>query len=343
MPIWRTPIGPRFRKTLDRSLHQVTNLGYRLLPGIKPGRFGIRVERDIPYRNTGKRSHRLDVYRPKVYEHRPVVLYVHGGAFSMLSKDTHRLMALMFARQGYVVFNTNYRLGPRHRYPAQLADVAAALLWVHKHAAQHGGDANNIVLAGESAGANLVTALAYIATHPRPEPFARAVFDRNLPLRAVLAIYGLHDMHDIERLWRRADKSRKMAWYVKEELVWAARSYVGHDPNGAPLASTLRLLEEGPKEGARPLPPFFLTAGTADPLLDDSRRLQRALAALDVDAELHVYPGEIHGFDAMLWRPAARAKWQAGFDFLARQIGAQPGATDDTDDDPLDVETARSA
>ena len=41
----------------------------------------------------------------------------HGGGFSMLSKDTHWLMAMMFARRGYVVFNVNYRLAPQWPYP----------------------------------------------------------------------------------------------------------------------------------------------------------------------------------------------------------------------------------
>ena len=313
-------LSPAIRRAFDRSVHRFASFGYAVLPNANPRRHGVDLIRDIPYRDTGRRAHLLDVYRPRAFEARPALLYIHGGAFSMLSKDTHRIMALHFASQGYVVFNANYRLAPRHRYPAQLEDASAALLWVLEHAAEHGADPSRLVLAGESAGANLVTALAYAATHRRPERFARAVYDREPNIRAVVSVYGMHDMHDVERFWRHPRKARKMPLWMKRELAWVVRAYVGDDPHAAPLASPLQRLLEPPTDPCRPLPPFFLTAGTADPLLDDSRRLRAALVERGVDCELHVYPGEIHGFNAMLWRPAAQAKWQAAFDFLRRYV-----------------------
>jgi len=313
-------VGPALRRAFDRGVHHLAWIGYSVAPRANPRRLGVALTKDIPYRGTGRRAHLLDVYRPLGARNAPVVIYVHGGAFSMLSKDTHRLMALAFASRGYVVFNINYRLGPRHRYPAQLEDTAAAVEWVSDHASEHGGDSGRIVLAGESAGANLVTALAYMTCHRRPEPFARALHDRAPAIRAVLAIYGLHDMHDVARLWRDPEKRRRMPAWVKREVRWAARSYVGRDPEAAPLASPLRLLAGPPEDQTRPLPPFFLTAGTADPLLDDSRRLRDVLEGRGVPCELLVYPGEIHGFNAMIWRPAARAKWRAVYGFLERHV-----------------------
>ena len=100
----------------------------------------------------------------------------------------------------------------------------------------------------------------------------------------------------------------------------AAAAYVGRPiPEGAaryPLASPLRLIESDPVPGARPLPPFFIACGTADMLLDDSRRLKAALERRGAVADLYVFKGEVHGFNAMMWRPAARAKWRALFRFL---------------------------
>jgi acetyl esterase len=313
------------RRSFDRSIHLAARVLYTVLPGAAPARHGVTLVRDIPYRATGDRAHMLDVYRPSApsssgREPRPMVLYVHGGAFSMLSKDTHRVMALSFASRGYVVFNINYRLGPLHKYPAPLEDAAAALLFMVDHAREYGGDPERIILAGESAGANLVTALAYAATHRRPEPFARALYDRNLAIRAALPIYGLLDMHNFERFTAHPRLSR----FVKAELVAAGSSYVGHPISqralAAELASPLRLLMQPAGDGDRPLPPFFAAVGTADPLLDDSRRLKAVLEGRGVPCELAVYPGEIHGFNAMVWRPAARAKWDAVFDFLRRHV-----------------------
>jgi acetyl esterase len=335
------PWSPLIRRSFDLGVHRFARWAYRLHPAARPERHGITLHPNVPYRDTGKRSHLLDVYRPDTTAPAPAVLYVHGGAFSMLSKDTHRIMAMSLAARGYVVFNINYRLGPRHTYPKPLEDVCAALLWVLEHGAEYGADTHRLAVAGESAGANLVTALTYAATRPCPEPFAQAVYERNPQIRCTLPIYGILDLHDIERYWRNPDKARKMASWVKRELRWAATSYVGYPleerVHDARLASPLRLLSAPPPEGARPLPPFFSAVGTADPLLDDSRRLKDALEACGGSCELHVYPGEIHGFNVMLWRPAARAKWRALFRFLDRHLpsgmgdGSVAGYRDESD------------
>src|SRR5262245_54160327 len=90
---------------LERAFHGLSWLG-SLHPRARPERHGLEVLRDIPYRDTALPEHRLDVYRP--IERKgplPVVLYVHGGAFCILSKETHWIMALAFARRGFVVFN----------------------------------------------------------------------------------------------------------------------------------------------------------------------------------------------------------------------------------------------
>jgi len=243
---------------------------------------------------------------------------VHGGAFCMLSKDTHRVMAMPFAKRGFVVFNINYRLGPVHKYPAPLEDAADALRWVLDNARSFGADPDRLVLAGESAGGNLVTALAYLATHDTDEPFGRALRARAPKIRAVVPIYGFLDLHDMHRF---VDRPKVPEW-AKKEILAAAAAYVGKPiAEGAaahPLASPLRMFEAAAPEGASPLPPFFLACGTADMLLDDSRRLKAAVEKRGGTAELHVFPGEIHGFNAMIWRPAAKAKWHALFDFLEK-------------------------
>ena len=313
----------------NRSAHALARLRY-MMPDAHPSRFDIDVESNVPYRAPhGRRAaqdaHLLDVYMPtRAPKPLPVVMYVHGGAFCMLSKDTHRVMALSIARRGYLVFNINYRLGPRHTYPAPLEDVCDALAWVHANCARYGGDPDRLAIAGESAGGNLVTALAIAASYRRPEPFARRIFDLDIPLRAVIATYGFLDIAYIDRYLA----NPKLPRWMKAMLLDAAKSYMGANVHAgvarSPLASPLTIIESSPPP-ERPLPPFFLSVGTRDPLIRCSKRLKAALDRADVACELHVSKGEIHGYDAMVWRPMAKLKWRAAHDFLTRHM-APPDA-----------------
>jgi acetyl esterase len=70
----------------------------------------------------------------------------------------------------------------------------------------------------------------------------------------------------------------------------------------------------------RAVPPFFAPVGTRDPLLDDTRRLEKALATLNAPCEARYYPGGIHAFHAMVWDPAARRCWRDALAFLDRHM-----------------------
>ena len=295
----------------------------KLHPMSKPERHNVEVTRDVRYLDTGREEHRLDVYRPIGRPGPlPVVLYIHGGAFRILSKDTHWIMALAFARRGFVVFNISYRLAPRHPFPAALEDAAAAYRWVLANAAAHGGDPARLVLAGESAGANLSTALAIAACYRRPEPFARRVFALGHVPRAVLPACGLLQVSDAERFARR--KGRKLPAFISDRILEASQAYLrGHNGHGtAELADPLVVLERGERP-ERPLPPFFAPVGTADPLLDDTRRLKTALDRIGVPCEARYYQGELHAFHALVFRKQAQACWRHTFEFLAEHLGME--------------------
>src|SRR5437868_9289942 len=142
---------------VDNAFRGLSRIG-QMMPAARPARHGVEVTRDVAYIEDGSRDHLLDVYRPTNRRPSgpalPVVLYVHGGGFRILSKDTHWIMGIAYARRGFVVFNVNYRLGSEAAFPGAIADVCAAYAWVRANAAAYGGDPDRIVLAGESAGAN---------------------------------------------------------------------------------------------------------------------------------------------------------------------------------------------
>jgi acetyl esterase len=292
----------------------------RLHPEAQRAHRDYRIVRDLPYLPNGGPDHTLDVWRPRDrFGPLPVVLYVHGGGFRVLSKDTHWIMAQSFAREGYLVFNINYRLAPKHPYPAAIEDACAALCFVAEHAREYGGDPARIVLAGESAGGNLVTALAVASSYARPERWARRIFEMTPGPAAVVAACGILQVSDVDRFRR-----RELPAFLFDRIDEVREAYLGHpvaDPSGGlDLADPLLVLERA--SPSRPLPPFFAFAGTRDPLLDDTRRLGAALSARGVQNLVRIYPGEMHAFHAFVWREQAQRCWQECFEFLSAQLAA---------------------
>jgi len=309
-----------FGRAIPVALDTLARAG-RLHPAARPERHHVEILRDLPYRSTGQVAHTLDVYRSTRGDGPwPVVLYVHGGAFRFLSKESHWVMGLAFARAGYLVFNINYRLSPRHAYPAPLVDVCAAARWVRAHAADLGGDPERLVVAGESAGGNLVAAYSVLSAYRRPEPWAREIFEHGPHPAACIAGCAILQCSDPGRFVRR----RPLPGWLADRLVEAAVGYLPAthgDRDAFALADPVPYLERGVPPD-RPLPPFFAFAGTKDPLLDDSRRLKVACDALGTPCELRIYPGELHAFHALVMRSPARRCWGHQLRFLERVLNA---------------------
>lgn len=122
---------------------------------------GIRRHADLPYGAHARQ--RLDLYLPENLspeDARPVVVFVHGGAFVRGDKDSsphiYANVPRWFARQGYIGVNVEYRLAPEASYPAGAEDVAAALAWLRAEIGAYGGDPARVLLVGHSAGGSHV-------------------------------------------------------------------------------------------------------------------------------------------------------------------------------------------
>jgi acetyl esterase len=301
------------RIAVERFYKRVADLGRRV-PLANPARLGLEIVRDVPYLPSGLRDHTLDVYRPIGAENLPVVLYIHGGGFHSLSKDTHWIMGMAYARRGFVVAMINYRLAPKHRFPAHLEDASEALRFVAERAREWGGDPSRVVFAGESAGANLVTSLALSIAYEREEPYARVARSTGVEPKAVLAACGVFEVTNAKRFARKYDG---LSWFFDDRYAELEELYAPH-VDGVPqqhdLMNPLHLVErEAPR---RTLPPFFLPVGSLDHLKDDHARLASALGKRGVDVEAPVYDGEIHAFHAFIFRKNAQKCWDDHFRFL---------------------------
>jgi acetyl esterase/lipase len=108
---------------------------------------------------------RLDLVKPAGAAKAPVLLFVHGGGWSIGDKAHAAPAKARWANgNGWAFASANYRLVPQATVEQQAADVASAIAWIRANAAKEGLDPNRIVLMGHSAGAHLV---ALVGTDPR--------------------------------------------------------------------------------------------------------------------------------------------------------------------------------
>jgi acetyl esterase/lipase len=129
---------------------------------------GVKVERDLKYGPADRNL--LDIFVPEAMTSaRPVLIFVHGGAFVGGNKRTtptspfYDNIMLWAARNGFAGVNVTYRLAPVAPWPAGAEDLATAVKWVTDKIGERGGNPARIYLMGHSAGA--VHVATYVS-HP---------------------------------------------------------------------------------------------------------------------------------------------------------------------------------
>jgi len=124
----------------------------------------------------------------------------------------------------------------------------------------------------------------------------------------------------------RFSASGRLPSWLADYSAFCGDSYVGVSgakPREATmLADPLLIFEEG-RPPDRPLPAYFASVGTKDPLKGDTQRLAAAVEKLGGTCEARYYPGGIHAFHAFVWQRRARQCWTDTFDFLERVLSAQ--------------------
>lgn len=219
-------------------------------------------------------KHRLDIYRPRGAERRPVLFFLHGGAWVRGDRKQYPFFGNFFAKAGYVVVIPSYRLAPKHPHPAQIEDAAAAFAWTARNIAAHGGDPARIVVAGHSAGGHLA---ALLATNLR---WLRAHGVDASAIRGVISLSGVPD--------------------VTGE---AGARVFGNDPAVRRDASPLFHVRAG-------LPPFLVAYCQWDYLTlpQQAKRLHEALTRAGVGSRLEYIGRENHISEMTnLVKPGSRA------------------------------------
>ncbi|HKQ11495.1 MAG TPA: alpha/beta hydrolase [Rhizomicrobium sp.] len=161
------------------------------LIGLLVPRSGYDVHRGLVYGQDPRQK--LDIYVPQgLKAPAPVLLFFYGGAWQAGNRGDYRGFGQAFASAGIVTVVADYRLYPAVKYPAFVADAAAALAWLHAHAAEYSGDSARIFVSGHSAG-------AYNAVMLASEPaFIQARGGRLDWIRGVIGIAGPYDFLPME-------------------------------------------------------------------------------------------------------------------------------------------------
>jgi acetyl esterase len=191
---------------------------------------------------------------------RPMVLYFHGGGFTVgQSEDTAYIASRIAAENGTVVVAVNYRLAPEWPFPAGLDDCIAVLRWMREQGSEIGGDSSWIAVAGDSSGGNFAAAMPLRARDSGVKPP-----DAVISL-CPITDFCFEDYASFERLGPLG------IVYDTAFIGFIRGAYAVHHKNWThPHVSPVR-------GDLRGYPPALIISGTADPLIDDNRAFAQKL------------------------------------------------------------------
>ena len=208
----------------------------------------------------------------------PVILYAHGGGFTVGSDfDTAYITRRLARDNTAVVVSTNYRMAPEHPYPTPLDDVADVYAWLVREAGRVGGDPARVVVAGDSAGSNFAAALPlYAGAHDLPAP------------AAVIMLGAFADFTQERWPSFQAQAPRGIV-YDSAFFAFIRSAYLPTTAWTDPLASPIY----GDLHG---YPPLFLATGTHDPIIDSARAFASLVADAGSPVDGYWPEGMPHGF-----------------------------------------------
>lgn len=233
-----------------------------------------RIEVSYPAADGPRRAY---IHRPKgLTGPAPVVLFIHGGGWVAGSIDMCSAACANLAQDlQCLVVTPSYRLAPEAPFPAATDDTFAALRWIAAVAAQYGGDPQQLVVMGDSAGGQLATVAAQRARDAGGPPV----------MAQVLLYPGIDAQADTAS--RREFAAGPILSTVAAQGMFAA--YLGGLENAAsPLASPIRAVS------LAGLPPALVLTAGCDPLRDEAEDYAKAMQAAGVPVELHRLEGLVH-------------------------------------------------
>ncbi|MDQ8045035.1 MAG: alpha/beta hydrolase [Patulibacter sp.] len=296
----------------------------------------VAVVRDRRYM-AGPAAALLDVYTPTVgtsattpapstttpetRTRYPIVVWIHGGGWLAGDKADAAPYFELIASKGFAVVSVNYSLAPEHHYPGPVVEINHALGYLRSHAAALHLDPSRIMLAGDSAGAQLASQVAALTTNPA---YATDLgIEPTLPasaLRGTVLDCGVYDASPFSAGSKDAPKGP--LGFAVATLMWA---YAGTKDKASPIFRQMSTINDI----TAAFPPTFITGGNTDPLTaGQSKPLAAKLRRLGVPVTTRFFPDDHepkleHEYQFDLDTADGRATLDATIAFL-RQVSSPP-------------------
>lgn len=259
---------------------------------------GIREQRDIRY--GGAEDERLDIYLPpgNAEPGRPVIVWIHGGAFVAGDRADVAPYLKILAGRGFATVAIGYTRAPTARYPGPVLQANTALGFLQREGQRLGFDPSRIVLAGDSAGAQIASQLAAAMTGKNyAERLGLKLAVEAAALRGTVLFSGAFDPTGL-------DLTGPFGSFVRSVLL----AYFG---TSNPFDSQQITEAAVPRYVTEAFPPSFISAGNGDPLAPQSVVMAQALRDRGVRVDTLFFPPETepklpHEYQFDLDRPEGR-------------------------------------
>ena len=231
-----------------------------------------RIDR-IPY-GPDARWNTLDVYRPRGKAGKlPVIVNIHGGGYVYGSTKQYQFYCMGLAQRGFAVVSFNYHLAPKYKFPTPVRDTNLVMEWICRKAEIYGFDTDNVVIVGDSAGAQLASQYAVICTDPDYAKIME-ITPPEFTLRAVGLNCGMYDLK--ERAGEIPGNKLMVDYFTKDPSVY-----------GKKLDVLSHVTEK--------FPPAYLLSAKGDFLVEQCRPMAELLRSKGVPCEYRIYGDEKTG------------------------------------------------
>jgi len=221
----------------------------------------------------------LRIYSPMGAGPFPVIVFFHGGGFTIGSLDSHDPVARQLcARAEAVVVSVDYRLAPEHPFPAAVDDSFAALTWVAANAAELGADGARLAVCGDSAGGNLAAVACLLAR------------DAGGPAIQFQAL--VYPTTDARGGYPSIEENADGAFLSADTMRWFIEHYLASSPESADDWRATPMLAPD----LAGLPPALVLTAEFDPLRDEGEAYAEALRAAGNQVDVKRYDGMTHMF-----------------------------------------------